>query len=144
MSIRIETLRCFVTVVARGAGGGGQSAWACSVGCVNYAEAAQGTRRCTHFETTRKSRLTLLGLQVLDEAHREIEHFDRIVAAFDGLSNSELRQVSLTVTLSTPQSIKPPILRDFVQALRTCGSTSAARISRRSSGTSARKFLTLA
>jgi DNA-binding transcriptional LysR family regulator len=96
------------------------------------------------FETARKSRLTLLGRQVLDEARREIEHFDRTVAAIDGLSNAELCQVSLTVTLSIPQSIMPPILRDFVQAHRMCGSTSAAWITRRSSGTSAREFLTLA
>jgi len=119
MSIKIEMLRCYVTVVAQG----------------SLAEAANELGRTTSavsmmlkqfedhivaplFETARKSRLTPLGRQVLDEARREIEHFDRTIAAITGLSKAERGHVRLAVTPSVAQSIMPPILRAFVAAHR--------------------------
>ena len=115
MSIKIEMLRCYVTVVAQG----------------SLAEAANELGRTTSavsmmlkqfedhigaplFETARKSRLTPLGGQVLDEARREIEHFDRTVAAIEGLSKAERGHVRLAVTPSVAQSVMPPILQRFV------------------------------
>ena len=81
MSIKIERLRCFRTVVDHG----------------SLAEAAQVLGRTPSavsmmlkqfedhigaplFETARKSRLTPLGQQIHAEARRELDHFDRTIA----------------------------------------------------------------
>lgn len=117
MSIKIEMLRCYVTVVAKGslaeaASELGRTASAVSMMLKQFEDHVG----VPLFETARKSRLTPLGRQVLDEARREIEHFDRTIAAIDGLSKAERGHVRLAVTPSVAQSVMPPILRDFVQS----------------------------
>lgn len=110
-------LRCFVTVVAQGslaeaANVLGRTASAVSM-MLKQLEDHIGSPL---FETARKSRLTPLGRQVFDEARRQIEHFDRTVAAIDGLAKAERGQVRLAVTPSIAQSILPQVLRRYVQA----------------------------
>ncbi|NNL18610.1 MAG: LysR family transcriptional regulator [Boseongicola sp.] len=117
MSIKIEMLRCYVTVVAHGslaeaANELGRTASAVSMMLKQFEDHIGAPL----FETARKSRLTPLGRQVLDEARREIEHFDRTVAAIDGLSKAERGLVRLAVTPSVAQSVMPSVLRDFVQS----------------------------
>ena len=117
MSIKIEMLRCYVTVVAQGslaeaANELGRTASAVSMMLKQFEDHIGAPL----FETARKSRLTPLGRQVLDEARREIEHFDRTIAAIDGLSKAERGFVRLAVTPSVAQSVMPTILRDYVQS----------------------------
>ena len=117
MSIKIEMLRCYVTVVAQGslaeaANELGRTASAVSMMLKQFEDHIGAPL----FETARKSRLTPLGRQVLDEARREIEHFDRTIAAIDGLAKAERGHVRLAVTPSVAQSIMPPVLRAFVRA----------------------------
>lgn len=117
MSIKIEMLRCFRTVVDHG----------------SLAEAAQVLGRTPSavsmmlkqfedhigaplFETARKSRLTPLGQQIHAEARRELDHFDRTIATIEGLSRAEMGFVRLSVTPSLAQSLLPPVLRRFMQS----------------------------
>ncbi|WP_245813767.1 LysR family transcriptional regulator [Boseongicola aestuarii] len=117
MSIKIEMLRCFVTVVAQGSLAEAANALGRTASAVSMMlKQLEDHIGAPLFETARKSRLTPLGRQVLDEARREIEHFDRTVAAIDGLAKAERGQVRLAVTPSIAQSILPPILRRYVQA----------------------------
>ncbi|WP_223412947.1 LysR family transcriptional regulator [Roseovarius aestuarii] len=67
------------------------------------------------FESARKSRMTPLGEMVLTEARRELEHFDRTVAAIEGLARAELGHVRLAVTPSVAQAILPGILKEFLE-----------------------------
>lgn len=116
MSIKIEMLRCFVTVVAQGSLAEAAKELARTASAVSMMlKQLEDHIGAPLFETARKSRLTPLGRQVLDEARREIEHFDRTVAAIDGLAKAERGHVRLAVTPSVAQSIMPPILRRFVQ-----------------------------
>lgn len=117
MSIKIEMLRSYVTVVAQGSLAEaarvlGRTPSAVSMMLKQFEEHIGAPL----FETARKSRPTSLGRQVLDEARREIEHFDRTVAAISGLSKAERGFVRLAVTPSVAQSVMPPILRNFVEA----------------------------
>jgi len=116
MSIKIEMLRCFVTVVAKGSLADAASELGRTPSAVSMMLKQFGEHiGAPLFETARKSRLTPFGRQVLDEARREIEHFDRTIAAIDGLSKAERGNVRLAVTPSVAQSIMPRILRDFLQ-----------------------------
>lgn len=116
MVIKIEMLRCFLSVAEHG----------------NLSDAAQQMRRTTSaismtlrqfedhigeplFEAGRKSKLTRLGELIRVEASREISHFDRTVAAIEGLSRAEAGHVRLAVTPSVAQNIMPSILRRFAK-----------------------------
>ena len=68
------------------------------------------------FESARKSRLTPLGEMIHAEARRELSHFDRTVAAIQGMAQAELGHVRLAVTPSIAQVIMPPILHDYMAA----------------------------
>ena len=112
MSIKIEMLRCFVTVVAQGSLAEAANALGRTASAVSMMlKQLEDHIGAPLFETARKSRLTTLGRQILDEARREIEHFDRTVAAIDGLAKAERGYVRLSVTPSIAQSILPQILR---------------------------------
>jgi len=67
------------------------------------------------FETARKSRLTPLGELVLREAGRGLSHFDRTLAAIEGLSRAERGHVRLAVTPSAAQVVMPPVLERFLR-----------------------------
>ena len=116
LAIKIEMLRCFRTVAEHG----------------SLAEAAQALGRTPSaismmlkqfedhigaplFESTRKSRLTPLGDMILSEASRELSHFDRTVAAIEGLSRAEQGHVRLAVTPSVAQTVMPPILQTYLK-----------------------------
>ncbi len=117
MSIKIEMLRCFATVVAQGSLAEAASVLGRTPSAVSMMlKQFEDHIGAPLFETARKSRLTPLGRQVLEEARREIEHFDRTVATLHGLSRAELGHVRLAVTPSVAQSVMPPILRGFLEA----------------------------
>ncbi|WP_428511885.1 LysR family transcriptional regulator [Roseovarius sp.] len=116
MAIKIDMLRCFLTVAERG----------------NLADAAEALGRTPSavsmmlrqfedhigaplFEAGRKSRLTRLGELIRVEAGRELTHFDSTVAAIEGLSRAEAGHVRLAVTPSVAQMLMPAILHRFAE-----------------------------
>lgn len=116
MAIKIEMLRCFRTVANQGsladaADTLGRTPSAVSMMLKQFEEHIGAPL----FESTRKSRLTPLGEMILAEASRELAHFDRTVAAIEGLSRAEQGHVRLAVTPSVAQTVMPPILEAYLK-----------------------------
>lgn len=116
MSIKIEMLRCFRTVadhgsLAEAAAVLGRTPSAVSMMLKQFEDHIGAPL----FETARKSRLTPLGELVLHEAGRGLSHFDRTLAAIEGLSHAERGHVRLAVTPSAAQVIMPPVLERFLR-----------------------------
>ncbi|MEL7258847.1 MAG: LysR substrate-binding domain-containing protein [Pseudomonadota bacterium] len=114
MAIKIEMLRCFLTVADRG----NLSDAAKELGRTPSAVSMMLHQLEDHigaplFKPGRKSHLTRLGELVTIEAKRELNHFDRTIAAIEGLSRAEAGHVRLAVTPSVAQVLMPRILRKF-------------------------------
>lgn len=116
MAIKTEMLRCFVTVARNG----------------NLADAADKLGRTPSaismmlkqleehlgaplFESERKSKLTALGLFTLDEASRELDHFERAVAAIENYAQAKSGFVRIAVVPSVAETILPRIVREFLR-----------------------------
>ncbi len=117
MSIKIEMLRCFHAVADSGSLAVaserlGRTPSAVSMMLKQFEDHVGAPL----FETSRKSKLTPLGAQVLAEARRELAHFDRTVTMIEGLSRAELGLVRLAATPSVAQMILPPVIRRFLEA----------------------------
>ena len=116
MAIKIEMLRCFRTVadhgsLAEAADALGRTPSAVSMMLKQFEDHIGAPL----FESSRKSRLTPLGEMILAEASREISHFDRTVAAIEGLSRAEQGHVRIAVTPSVAQTVMPPILQAYLK-----------------------------
>ena len=115
--MKIEALRCFATVAR----------------CGNLADAAENLGRTPSavsmmlkqfeqhlgaplFESDRKSKLTALGAFALAEAMRELDHFERTVAAIEGFARSEAGIVRVAAVPSVAEAIFPGVVRDFLLA----------------------------
>lgn len=117
MSIKIEMLRCFQAV----ADSGSLAVASDRLGRTPSAVSMMLKQFEDHvgaplFETSRKSKLTPLGAQVLTEARRELAHFDRTVTMIEGLSRAKLGLVRLAATPSVAQTILPPVIRSFLDS----------------------------
>lgn len=114
MAIKTEMLRCFVTVARSG----------------NLADAADKLGRTPSavsmmlkqlqdhlgaplFESERKSKLTALGIYVLDEASRELDHFERTVVAIENFAHARSGFVRIAVVPSVAESVLPGIVQEF-------------------------------
>jgi len=114
LAIKTEMLRCFVTVAHSG----------------NLADAADKLGRtpsavsmmlkqledhlgASLFESERKSRLTALGVFVLDQASRELDHFERTVVAIENFAHAKSGYVRIAVVPSVAESILPDIVQEF-------------------------------
>ena len=115
--IKIDALRCFATVAR----------------CGNLADAAEKLGRTPSavsmmlkqfeqhlgaplFESERKSKLTALGAFALEESMRELDHFERTVAAIEGFARSESGIVRVAAVPSVAEAILPRVVRDFLLA----------------------------
>ena len=115
--MKIEALRCFATVAR----------------CGNLADAAEKLGRTPSavsmmlkqfeqhlgaplFESERKSKLTELGTFALEESMRELDHFERTVAAIEGFARSEAGIVRVAAVPSIAEAILPRAVRDFLLA----------------------------
>ena len=115
--MKIEALRCFATVAR----------------CGNLADAAEQLGRTPSavsmmlkqfeqhlgaplFESERKSKLTELGAFALEESMRELDHFERTVAAIEGFARSEAGIVRVAAVPSVAEAILPRVVRDFLLA----------------------------
>ncbi|MEM7733479.1 MAG: LysR family transcriptional regulator [Pseudomonadota bacterium] len=115
MAIKIEMLRCFRAVADTGS----LAEAATSLGRTPSAVSMMLRQFEEHigaplFETGRKSHLTPLGQLIRQEATRELAHFERTVAAIEGLAKAEQGHVRLVATPSVVQVVLPPILRSFM------------------------------
>lgn len=114
MVIKTEMLRCFVTVARSG----------------NLADAADRLGRtpsavsmmlkqledhlgASLFESERKSKLTALGVFTLNEASRELDHFERTVSAIENYAHAKSGLVRVAVVPSVAETMLPDILKEF-------------------------------
>ncbi len=65
------------------------------------------------FESERKSRLTALGAFTFDQAMRELDHFERTIAAIDHFSKAKAGFVRVATVPSVAEAILPIAVRDF-------------------------------
>lgn len=115
MAIKIEMLRCFRAVADTGsladaAAHLGRTPSAISMMLRQFEDHIGAPL----FETGRKSHLTPLGQLIRQEAARELAHFERTVAAIEGLARAEQGHVRLVATPSIVQVVLPSILRQFM------------------------------
>jgi DNA-binding transcriptional LysR family regulator len=116
LAIKIEMLRCFATVARSGklvdaADKLGRTHSAVSMMLKQF-EANLGAPL---FESERKSKLTALGVFALDEAQRELDHFERTVAAIQSYARSESGFVRIAAVPSVAEAILPKAVRRFLR-----------------------------
>lgn len=116
MAIKIEMLRCFVSVAKHGslaeaANALGRTPSAVSMMLRQFEDHVGSAL----FETARKSRLTPIGERIFEEACREVTHFENTVTAIEGLARSKLGYLRLAVTPSVATTILPPVILSFIQ-----------------------------
>ena len=115
MTIKIDMLRCFVAVAESGnladaADRLGRTPSAVSMMLKQFEEHLNAPL----FESERKSRLTALGAFTLDQATRELEHFERTIAAIDHFSKAKAGFVRVAAVPSVAEAILPTVVRDFL------------------------------
>ncbi len=115
MAIKIEMLRCFAAVARSGnladaAERLGRTPSAVSMMLKQF-EAQLGAPL---FESERKSKLTALGAFTLNEATRELEHFERTTAAVVNFARSDSGFVRIAAVPSVAEAILPQVVRRFV------------------------------
>ncbi len=116
MAIKTEMLRCFATVARSG----------------NLADAADKLGRTPSavsmmlkqledhlgaplFESERKSKLTTLGVYTLDEALRELDHFERTISAIENYARAKSGFVRIAVVPSVAETILPNVVQMFLK-----------------------------
>lgn len=115
MAIKIEMLRCFVTVAKQGSLAQASVALGRTPSAVSMMlKQFEDHVGSPLFETARKSRLTSVGERIYEEARREVTHFDDSVAAIEGLARSQLGTVRLAVTHSIAVTMLPPVILKFM------------------------------
>ncbi|MGI9489661.1 MAG: LysR family transcriptional regulator [Geminicoccaceae bacterium] len=116
MTIKIDMLRCFVAVAESGnladaAERLGRTPSAVSMMLKQFEEHLNAPL----FESERKSRLTALGAFTLDQATRELDHFERTIAAIDHFSKAKAGFVRVAAVPSVAEAILPTVVRDFLR-----------------------------
>jgi DNA-binding transcriptional LysR family regulator len=115
MAIKIEMLRCFATVARSGnlsdaAERLGRTPSAVSMMLKQFEEHLGAPL----FESERKSRLTALGRFALQEASRELDHFERTVGSIQSYARSEAGFMRLAAVPSVAATILPVALQRFM------------------------------
>lgn len=112
--MKLEMLRCFVTVARHGSLAGASQALGRTPSAISMMlsqlEAQIGAPL---FETDRKSRLTPLGRMTLEEAERAVATFERSVAAIRRLSRSTAGTVRLATVPSAALTLLPAAIALF-------------------------------
>lgn len=116
VAIKLEMLRCFVTVVDQGALSTaaetlGKTPAALSMTLKQFEE----TLGSPLFETSRKSKLTNFGELVYEEARHSVSQFKNSVSVINGLSRSEIGYLRLLATPSVASNILPPLISRFME-----------------------------
>ena len=116
MVIKLEMLRCFVAVARSGNLGDaakkiGRTPSAVSMMLKQFEE----NLGAPLFESERKSKLTSLGAFTLDEASREVDHFERTVSMITSFARSEAGLVRIAAVPSVAGSILPKVMQQFLK-----------------------------
>ncbi|MGH1482645.1 MAG: LysR family transcriptional regulator [Geminicoccales bacterium] len=116
MAIKIDMLRCFVAVAESGnladaADKLGRTSSAVSMMLKQFEEHLAAPL----FESERKSRLTALGAFALDQARRELDHFERSVTAIENFAHARSGFVRIAAVPSIAEAILPAVVRDFLR-----------------------------
>ena len=116
MTIKIDMLRCFVAVATSGnladaADKLGRTPSAVSMMLKQFEEHLGAPL----FESERKSRLTALGSFALDQASRELDHFERTVTAIEHFSRAKAGFVRVAAVPSVAEAILPTVVRQFLR-----------------------------
>lgn len=115
MAIKIETLRCFVTVAELGnisdAGERlGRTPSAISMTLKQFEEHLGAPL----FESDRKNRLTALGRFTLSEARSEVDHFTRCIETITGFAKAKIGFVRVGSVPSVAAAVLPHLVQTFV------------------------------
>ncbi len=115
MAIKIDMLRCFAAVAESGnladaADKLGRTPSAVSMMLKQFEEHLGAPL----FESERKSRLTALGAFALDQARRELDHFQRTVTVIEHFSRAKAGYVRVAAVPSVAEAILPGVVRDFL------------------------------
>ncbi|MCR9212346.1 MAG: LysR family transcriptional regulator [Proteobacteria bacterium] len=115
MAIKIEMLRCFAVSARAGnladaADKLGRTQSAVSMMLKQF-EAHLGTPL---FESDRKNKLTALGAFALEEASRELDHFDHTISSIQSFARSQSGLVRIAAVPSVATEILPLAVRDFL------------------------------
>ena len=115
MAIKIEMLRCFATVARSGnlsdaAEKLGRTPSAVSMMLKQFEEHLGAPL----FESERKSRLTALGQFALQEASRELDHFERTVGSIQSYARSEAGFMRVAAVPSVAATILPVAVQRFM------------------------------
>ncbi len=116
MPIKLEMLRCYVTVARSGnlvdaANILGRTPSAVSMMLKQFEDQLGSPL----FESGRKSRLTALGRFTLDEARREVEHFDHSVAMITSYAHANAGLVRVATVPSIAGSFLPKVMQLFLR-----------------------------
>ncbi len=116
MAVKIDMLRCFAAVAESGnladaADKLGRTPSAVSMMLKQFEEHLGAPL----FESERKSRLTALGTFTLDQATRQLDHFERTVTAIEHFSRAKAGFVRIAAVPSFAESILPDVVREFLR-----------------------------
>ena len=116
MAIKIEMLRCFAAVARSGnladaADMLGRTPSAVSMMLKQFEE----NLGAPLFESERKSKLTALGAFALNEAMRELDHFERTIGSIESFARSESGFVRIAAVPSVAEAILPEVVRGFLR-----------------------------
>ncbi len=112
--LKIEMLRGFVAVARNG----NLSDAAAELGRTPSAVSMMLKQMEEHlgeplFETDRKNRLTPFGIFVLDQAERELQHFNTTVRAIEGYANAVFGSVRIATVPSVAGTIMPQVFSKY-------------------------------
>ncbi len=116
MAIKIDMLRCFTAVAESGnladaADKLGRTPSAVSMMLKQFEEHLEAPL----FESERKSRLTALGAFTLDQARRELDHFERSISAIQNFAHARSGFVRIAAVPSVAEAILPVVVKDYLQ-----------------------------
>lgn len=116
MAVKIEMLRCFVTVAKTGALAEaavilGRTPSALSMTLKQFEELLGEPL----FETDRKSKLTALGLFAFEQASRELKQFDATIQAIENFASSKQGTVRIAAVPSFTGTILPKAISQFFE-----------------------------
>ncbi len=116
MAIKIEMLRCFVTVAELGnladaADRLGRTPSAVSMSLKQFEDHLGASL----FESDRKNRLTALGRFTLSEARREVDQFERCIEAITSFAQARVGIVRVGAVPSVTTRVLPSVVQSFLQ-----------------------------
>lgn len=115
MAIKIEMLRCFVAVARSGKLADAADALGRTPSAVSMMlKQFEDHLGAPLFVSERKSKLTALGAFALEEASRELDHFERTVTSIRSFARSEAGLVRVAAVPSVAAAILPGVTRDYL------------------------------